>query len=188
MTNLENRNFLFYKKLHKKGVFGIFLSKLAISNDLEVLRIIKNYQDKLFLNELYYREMANRKDKFYIDKHFYSVRARVNCRYEDDPIFKLKNIENYEAIVDFKFFGCSKGTITKDHYEKLGADNLKNYIQHNQDVYFTDKGQDTFENIVEEDKAIAQRNILVNYYLFKKLSKKPRNNILKYLEKDMIFQ
>lgn len=88
MTNLEHRTMRIYWNLHKKGPFGVFLQKIEASRDPEIIKIAKNYQDETFMNEVFFRKVAGRKEKLTITDRNIRLNAIKNCRLPSDKVYK----------------------------------------------------------------------------------------------------
>lgn len=191
MTNLERKTFGIYKSLYKRGPFGIFLQKIEASQDLEILKIVKKLQNKMFVNECFFRKIANRKKKSRVGRNKFEIWRSRNCRYEDDPIYELLKSEKIEKLVESdlktsEFERASEGNEedTEDVFEKVRRKayldyKLKLAEETKRRVFSLDlKHSEELDKLLE-DPTIYQRNTILNYYLFKKLDKTRKDKMLR---------
>jgi len=191
MTNLERKSFGIYKSLYKRGPFGIFLQKIEASQDLEILKIVKNLQNKMFVNECFFRKIANRSKKSRVDRNGFEIWKNRNCRFEDDPIYKLLKSEKIERLVEsnLKTFELERKPEdneedTEDVFERMRR---KAYLKYKlkmagkirRRVFGADLKHSKELDKLLEDPTIYQRNTILNYYLFKKLDKTRKNEMLR---------
>lgn len=159
-----------YRHLHRKGPFGLFLQKIEASSDPEIMKIVKSYQDETFINEVFFRRVAGRKKKVPIQSKFLKFQASSNCRLSDDKVYEKLKSNDKRAV---KHGGTASSF---DEICKNGADTC---------ISREDGGSgecDGHQTILE-DPTLHQRNILLNYYLFKRLNDETKKRYSKIFRK-----